>query len=123
MVTCSSQVQSKYIQNVRTKYEYKGHLTKHLVCPSAPLGEVVHVRLDLVLGDLLLALVLKSLLEEGFLDGVSLSRGQTGLKSCSCHNSIMAADLMLINITLCCCCCFVFKFNLFCGKGDNNVFP
>ena len=70
MVTCSSQVQSKYIQNVRTKYEYKGHLTKHLVCPSAPLGEVVHVRLDLVLGDLL-GLVL----EEGFLDGVVSSAG------------------------------------------------
>ena len=48
----------------------KGHSTIHLVCPSAPLGEVVHVRLDLVLGDLL-GLVL----EEGFLDGVVSSAG------------------------------------------------
>ena len=102
-------------------------MTRHLDCPSAPLGEVVDVRLDLVLGedvglDLVLGdplgLVLGDLLEEGFLGGgVSRGRGQTGLKSCSCHNSVMAADLMLINITLC-CCCFVFKFNLFCGKGD-----
>ena len=87
---------------INTKCDNKSinicHLTRHLDCPSAPLGEVVHVRLGLVLRDLL---------EEGFHgDGVSRGRGQTRLKSCSCHNSIMAADLMLINITLCCCCSY-----------------
>ena len=91
-------------------------MTRHLDCPSAPLGEVVDVSLDLVLGedvglDLVLGdplgLVLGDLQEEGFLGGgvdVSLGRGQTGLKNWSCHKSVMAADLMLINITLCCCC-------------------
>ena len=39
-------------------------MTRHLDCPSAPLGEVEPVRLGLVLGDLL-GLVL----EEGFLGG------------------------------------------------------
>ena len=98
----------------------------NLVCPSAPLGEVVHVRLDLVLGedvglDLVLGDLLGVVLEEGFLDGVVSSAGAE-LKLVSCRKSDMAAGPVLINITQC-CCCFVFKFNLFCGKGDNNVFP
>ena len=88
----------------KTKYEYNGHLTRHLDCPSAPLGEVEPVRLglvlggdvglDLVLGDLL-GLVLKCRLEEEFLGvgDVSRGRGQTGLKSCGCRKSVMAAGV------------------------------
>ena len=69
-------VQSKDIQNKCEKKSInKSHLTRHLDCPSAPLGEVEPVRLDLVLGDLLLGLVLKSLLDEGFLGGVVSSAG------------------------------------------------
>ena len=64
----------------------------NLVCPSAPLGEVEHVRLGLVLGDLL-GLVL----EEGFLDGVVSSAGAE-LKLVSCRKSDMAAGPVLVNI-------------------------
>ena len=86
-------------------------MTRHLDCPSAPLGEVEPVRLGLVLGD-----PLGLVLEEGFLDGVVSSAGAE-LKLVSCRKSDMAAGPVLINITQC-CCCFVFKFNLFFGKGD-----
>ena len=41
--------------NINTKSENKSinicHLTRHLDCPSAPLGEVEPVRLDLFLGE------------------------------------------------------------------------
>ena len=55
-------------------------MTRHLDCPSAPLGEVEPVRLDLVLGedvglDLVLGDLLGLVLEEGFLDGVVSSAG------------------------------------------------
>ena len=62
-------------------------MTRHLDCPSAPLGEVEPVRLDLFLGeDVGLDLVLvdplglvlggsSRLLEEGFLGGVVSSAG------------------------------------------------
>ena len=65
-------------------------MTRHLDCPSAPLGEVEPVRLGLVLGedvrldlvlgedvrlDLVLGDLLGLVLEEGFLDGVVSSAG------------------------------------------------
>ena len=64
---------------INTKCENKSinicHLTRHLDCPSAPLGEVEPVRLGLVLGedvglDLVLGDPLGLVLGEGFLDGV-----------------------------------------------------
>ena len=100
-------------------------MTRHLDCPSAPLGEVEPVRLDLFLGEYVgldlvlvdpLGLVLEDLLEEGFLgDGVSSARAE--LKLVSCRKSDMAASVC-IHGTLRCCCIFWKTFNLFYGKGD-----
>ena len=79
--------------NINTKCEnnsiYISHLSRHLDCPSAPLGEVEPVRLGLVLGDLL-GLVL----EEGFLGGVVSSAGAE-LKLGYCRKSDMAAGWCL----------------------------
>ena len=73
--------------------KYICHSTRHLDCPSAPLGEVEPVRLGLVLGDLL-DFVLGDLLEEGFLgDGVSSAGAELKLESC--RNSNMAAGWCL----------------------------
>ena len=100
MVTCNPQVQSKEYTKCKTKYEYKSHLTIHLDCPSAPLGEVEPVRLGLVLGeDVGLDLVLGDPLglvlgEEGFLgDGVSSAGAELRLESC--RNLSMAAGWCL----------------------------
>ena len=90
--------------NINTKCENKSinicHLTRHLDCPSAPLGEVEPVRLGLVLGeDVGLDLVLGDPLglvlgEEGFLgDGVSSAGAELKLESC--RNSNMAAGWCL----------------------------
>ena len=70
-------------------------MTRHLDCPSAPLGEVEPVRLDLVLGedvglDLVLGDLLGVVLEEGFLDGV-VSSARAELKLVCCRKCIMAA--------------------------------
>ena len=88
MVTCNPQVQSKEYTKCKTKYEYKSHLTIHLDCPSAPLGEVEPVRLRLVLGedvglDLVLGDPLGLVLGEGYLDGVvSPARAELKLGYC-----------------------------------------
>ena len=67
-------------------------MTRHLDCPSAPLGEVEPVHLGLVLGDLL-GLVL----EEGFLGGVVSSAGAEQ-KLGYCRKSDMAAGWCFVNM-------------------------
>ena len=101
MVTCSSQVQSKEYTKCKTKYEYKSHLTIHLDCPSAPLGEVEPVRLDLVLGDPL-GLVLEDpqVSEEGFLGGGVSSAGAE-LKLGYCCTANLTWRLVFVNIAHC----------------------
>ena len=98
----------------------KSHLTRHLDCPSAPLGEVEPV-LDLVLGedvslDLVLGDLIGVVLEEGFLDGV-VSPAGAELKLGYCRKSDMAAGWCFVNMHSALLLFVWNNFNLFLRKG------
>ena len=89
-------VQSKDIQNKCEKKSInKSHLTRHLDCPSAPLGEVEPVCLCLVLGDLL-GLVLK--IPGGRIFGLCREPDRSRTEACILPQICHGGWLVLINM-------------------------